>query len=308
MEAVQYYSDLDVCHSYMVKIKWPDGVVTCPKCGAANVGYIASRRMMQCKSQECRKQFSAKVGTIFEDSPLGLDKWFVAVWSITNCKNGVSSCELARALGVTQKTAWFMLHRVRLAMKTKSFARMGGKGSIIESDETFVGGLAKNMHKKRRETVIQGNNRNAKTIVHGLLERGGHVRAAVVPDTGKLTLMGRIRQNVAPGTEIHTDELMAYRQMADEYTHKMIDHAIAYVDGKVHTNSMENFWSTLKRALKGTYIHTSPEHLFRYLDEQVLRFNERKGTDATRFAAVMPNVVGRRIMYTELIGTTPDLS
>ena len=170
LEAVRHYSDLDVCHSYMMKIKWPDGVVTCPKCGAANVGYIASRRMMQCKSQECRKQFSVKVGTIFEDSPLGLDKWFVAVWCITNAKNGISSCELARAIKITQKSAWHMLHRIRHAMHVGSFDKLTGE---VESDETFVGGKSRNMHLSRRREAIKGTGGAGKSIVHGVLQRGG---------------------------------------------------------------------------------------------------------------------------------------
>src|SRR6185312_6508805 len=144
MEAVTYFADPNRCHEYMKSIKWPDGRISCPQCGGLEVGEIKSRRMFQCKAKGCRKQFSVKVGTIFEDSPLPLQKWFVAVWSITNAKNGISSCELGRAIGVTQKSAWFMLHRIRLAMKTGTFARIKGE---IEADETFVGGLSKNMHK-----------------------------------------------------------------------------------------------------------------------------------------------------------------
>ena len=179
IEAVRVYSDLDVCHQQMVAIRWPTGQVTCPKCGGEHVGEIKSRRMFQCKAKECRKQFSAKVGTIFEDSPLGLDKWFVAVWSIANAKNGISSHELARALEVTQKTAWHMLHRIRLAMQTKSFHKITGEA---ESDETMIGGLAGNMHSKRRKEKIRGTGASGKTIVQGVLERGGKVRCAVVPN------------------------------------------------------------------------------------------------------------------------------
>ena len=307
LEAVRYYSDLDVCFSYMVKIKWPDGVVTCPKCGAANVGYIASRRMMQCKSQDCRKQFSAKVGTIFEDSPLGLDKWFVAVWCITNAKNGISSCELARRLKVTQKSAWFMLHRIRLAMKTKTFTKMGGNGSPVEADETFVGGLAKFMHKADRERKITGSGQTGKTVVMGLLERhrgkkASTVRAMVLDrQPSHADIREVIHKHVEPGSKLFTDDHGAYRGLSDAYVHQVIDHADKYVQGQIHTNGIENFWSVLKRGLKGTYIRPTPKHLFRYLDEQILRFNERKGTDADRFATVMPHVIGKRIMYKELI-------
>jgi transposase-like protein len=152
----------------MRQVKWPDGAIVCPKCQSENVGEVASRNILQCKA--CRKQFSYKTGTLFEDSPLGLDKWFVAVWAIANCKNGISSHELGRALGVTQKTAWFMLHRIREAMKTGSFRKMQGE---VESDETFIGGLAKNMHTAKRERKITGRGATGKAIVHGLLERGG---------------------------------------------------------------------------------------------------------------------------------------
>lgn len=292
----------------MVKIKWPNGVATCPECGAANVGYIASRRMMQCKSQDCRKQFSAKVGTIFEDSPLGLDKWFVAVWCITNAKNGISSCELARALKITQKSAWFMLHRIRLAMKTKTFAKMGGNGSPVEADETFVGGLAKFMHKLERERKITGSGQIGKAVVMGLLERhsgkkASTVRAMVLDrQPSHADIREVIHKHVEPGSKLFTDDHGAYRGLSDAYVHQVIDHADNYVQGQIHTNGIENFWSVLKRALKGTYIRPTPKHLFRYLDEQILRFNERKGTDASRFHVVMPNVVGRRIMYKQLIG------
>jgi transposase-like protein len=257
--------------------------------------------MFQCKAKECRKQFSAKVGTIFEDSPLGLDKWFVAVWSITNAKNGISSCELARALGVTQKTAWFMLHRVRLAMKTRSFNKIGGKGGVVEADETYIGGLKQNMHDAKR-FALKGTGSKGKSIVVGLLDRTTRkVRAKVIEGTAnRPTLHAVIHKHIEPGTQLCTDALSAYRGLDEQYIHSVIDHAVAYAEDHVHTNGLENFWSILKRALKGTYIHTSPEHLFRYLDEQILRFNERKGNDAQRFNHVMQFVPGRRITYREL--------
>src|SRR4051794_18292974 len=196
LDSVRYFSDLDVCHAYATRIKWPDGKITCPKCGGEHVGEIKSRRMFQCKNKDCRKQFSTKVGTIFEDSPLGLDKWFAAVWCIANAKNGISSCELARAIGVTQKSAWHMLHRIRLAMKTKSFRKIIGE---IESDESFIGGKSKNMHKDVRRRKIPGPGGAGKAVVHGLLERGGHLRACVVPDVTANTLHAKIHENVEKG-------------------------------------------------------------------------------------------------------------
>jgi transposase-like protein len=315
IEAVRYFSDLDLCHSYMVGVKWPDGKITCPECGADNIGTIKARPAgigsdgkkkrarqptLQCKNVECRKQFSAKVGTIFEDSPLGLDKWFVAVWCITNAKNGISSCEVARAIGVTQKTAWFLLHRIRLAMQTGSFEKFKGE---IESDETFIGGKAKFMHAAKREERIQGRGTVGKTIAQGILQRGGKVRVSVVPDQKKETLQRNVRRNVMPGAHVFTDTLRSYEGLSVQYVHGMVDHSAGqYVDGKIHTNGMENFWSLTKRCLKGTYVAVAPWHLFRYLDEESMRFNERWGNDAERFVTVLSRIAGRRLTYKALIG------
>jgi transposase-like protein len=294
IEAVRYFSDLDICHTYMAKIKWPNGI-SCPHCESKKIGVITSRKMLQCK--ECRKQFSYKVGTIFEDSPLGLDKWFVAVWSIANCKNGISSHELGRALGVTQKTAWFMLHRIREAMRTGTFTKLRGE---VESDETFVGGEARNMHAKKREKKIEGRGSVGKAIVHGILERGGPVRACVVANTESNTLLPLIRQNVEYGANVYTDANPSYNMLAMTHWHQFIDHATQYVNGRVHTNGMENFWSLLKRAIKGTYISVGEFHLSRYLDEQVFRFNNRKTGDGIRFWTVLQSVVGKRLTYRQL--------
>jgi len=301
IEAVRHFSDLDTCHEYMVNVKWPDGKVVCPKCGSDHIGEVKSRRLFQCKAKECRKQFSAKVGTIFEDSPLGLDKWFVAVWCIANAKNGISSHELARAIKVTQKSAWHMLHRIRLAMKTGTFSKIKGE---IESDETFVGGKAKNMHKTVRKLKIRGAGPTGKAVVHGLLERnagGSRVNAEVVPNNKRGTLQGRVRQHVEPGEVVYTDACKSYQGLEAEYVHGIIDHAQEYVRGRVHTNGLENFWSLLKRAIKGSYVAVAPFHLQRYVTEEVFRFNARKGNDATRFAAAMIGTVGQRLMYKTLI-------
>lgn len=301
LEAVRYFSNLDACDELMLTVKWPDGKVVCPKCGGDKIGTIASRRMLQCKAPECRKQFSMKVGTIFEESPLGLDKWFVAVWCIANAKNGISSCEVARALGVTQKTAWFMLHRIRAAMKTKSFEKMDGE---VESDETFIGGKAANMHKAKRERVIQGRGSVGKAIVHGLLERSeegfSQVRASVVPSTEASALLPEVARNVVSGSNVYTDAHQSYSGLSPRFLHQWIDHAVTYVAGKVHTNGLENFWTLLKRALKGSYVHVAPFHLERYLDEEVFRFNERAGSDWSRFWTTLKGVLGRRLTYREL--------
>jgi len=297
IEAVRYFSDLDACNAYMVDIRWPDGKITCPKCGCDRVGKIETRKMLKCKNPECRKQSSYKVGTIFEDSPIGLDKWFVAVWCITNAKNGISSYELAKAIGVTQKSAWHMLHRIRLAMQTGSFSKLSG---TIEADETFVGGRAKNMHKASRKNKIKGRGAVGKAIVQGVMERGGAVIAGVVSDAKRRTLQPNVRNAVEPGAAVYTDALKPYEGLEDAYLHETVDHAREYVRGDVHTNSMENFWSLLKRCIHGTYIAVQPWQLFRYVDEQVFRFNERHKTDGERFAEVMSRAVGRRLTYSAL--------
>ncbi len=298
MEVMRYFSDLDVATEYVARLRWPEGPV-CPKCGVLdeNHYYLKSRRAWKCR--ECKKQFSVKVGTIFEDSPIGLDKWLAAIWMIANCKNGVSSYEIHRAIGVTQKTAWFMMHRIRLAMQTGTFEKLSGE---VEADETFIGGKARNMHADKRKEKIAGRGMSGKVAVMGLLERHGKVRTKIVPDTKSGTLQVEVRENVKPGSEVHTDALRSYRGLNPEYVHNVVDHAERYVDGHVHTNGLENFWSLLKRGIKGTYVSVEPYHLFRYLDEQAFRFNEREGKDADRFGRALGSVAGKRLTYSELIG------
>lgn len=303
VEAVRHFADGAACAEYMRTIKWPDGKIVCPHCGADNIGRIETRNKYKCRT--CKKQFSDKTDTIFEDSPLPLSSWFVAVWQIANCKNGVSSLELSRALGVTQKTAWFMLHRIRLAMHSGSFRKMR---DTVESDETFVGGRAANMHAKKRERTILGRGPVGKAIVHGLLERGdkgsdklSQVRASVVPNTEAETLMPIIAGNVDPHAVVCTDAASSYAGLGSRFVHQFIDHATAYVRDKVvHTNGIENFWSLLKRMLRGTYVAVAPFHLFRYLDEESWRFNERGTNDGGRFNRIMQGVTGKRITYREL--------
>lgn len=297
LEAVRYFSDPDVCHEYMIRVRWTNRRPHCPKCESENIGEIKSRRMFQCKNKDCRKQFSTKVGTIFEDSALGLDKWFVAIWCIANAKNGISSCELARSIGITQKSAWHMLHRIRLAMKTKSFRKISGE---IESDETFIGGKARNMHKSKKGWM--GGGIAGKAVVHGLLERGGELRCTVTPDAKAKTLKTLVRTNVEPQSALYTDECASYRGLGAEYVHATVNHIVEYVRGSVHTNGLENFWSLLKRSLSGTYVAVEPQHLQRYVDEQVFRFSKRKGNDATRFLETMLSISGKRLTFAELTG------
>lgn len=297
LEAVRYFADEALCQEYMRRIKWPDGKVTCPKCGGESTSPVKNRPLIQCNNRECKRQFSYKTGTIFEGSPLPLGHWFVAIWSIANCKNGISSHELARALGVTQKTAWFMLHRIRLAMQSGTFRKLEGE---VESDETFVGGKAKNMHKSKREKRITGRGAVGKAIVQGILQRGGEVRTMVVRDTEGETLRGNVMRNVDRRATVYTDAHTSYDGLSRSFLHLTVDHITEYVRGRVHTNGMENFWSLFKRALKGTYTHVAPWHLHRYAAEQTFRFNQRLSGDAGRFCNLLGRVLGKRLTYRQL--------
>jgi transposase-like protein len=302
IEAIRYFADPDIALCRMVELRWPQGV-HCPTCGRTDVRFIATRRMWECKEKHPRRQFSAKVGTIFEDSPIDLGKWFAALWMVANCKNGISSYEMHRALGVTQKTAWFMDHRIRLAMKAGSFLKMSGE---VEADETFIGGLARNMHKHKR-SEIKGTGGSGKAAVLGIVERTSdkrksRIKTVHVPNVRRKTLAPEVRGAVEPGSHLYTDALKSYLGLSDTYDHQTIDHAIEFVRGNIHTNNVENFWSLLKRTLKGTYVSVDPIHLDRYLDEQSFRFNEREDTDAGRFRKVLSSVAGKRLTYDELIG------
>jgi transposase-like protein len=299
LEAVKFFSDYENCRKFMMDARWPDGVVKCPICGSDHVTYMENARRWKCYGRHPRAQFTLKVGTVFEDSPIPLEKWLPTLWLIVNCKNGISSYEVGRALGVTQKSAWFMLHRLRLAMQTGSLMKFKGE---VEVDETFIGGKARNMHKDARIRRITGTGGKDKIAVLGILHRGGKVCTTVVKNRRKKTLDAIVRTNVQPGSAVYTDTLPSYNDLHDVYKHEMVDHATEYVRDKVHTNGLENFWSLLKRGLRGTYVSVAPFHLFRYLDEQSFRYNERKEDDFTRFCAVLAQVLNRRLTYSQLIG------
>ena len=299
LAAIRYFSDADVCLDFMVSLRWPDGKVKCPTCGSDQVTFMASRRLWQCKAQHPKRQFSVKVGTIFEDSPIGLDKWFAVIWMLANDKNGISSYEVARSVGVTQKTAWFMLDRIRLAMQTGTFNKLSG---TVEVDETFIGGKSRFMHKDKRRSKIKGTGSMGKVAVMGLLERHGEFQYRIIPGLRKSTMAGTVRAAVEPGSNVYTDAFKSYNPLAQDYVHKVIDHAEKYAEDQVHTNGLENFWSLLKRAINGTYVSIEPFHLFRYLDEQAFRFNNREMNDGQRFAKVARSVFGKRLTYSELTG------
>jgi transposase-like protein len=306
-DAIKYFANDDRALDFMKGIRWPDGVVKCPRCGSAKVSFLATRRIWKCKATHEKQQFSVKVGTILEDSPITLDKWLCAFWLIANCKNGISSYELARDLGVTQKTGWFMLHRIRLAMQDGSIEQLSGR---VEADETFIGGKARNMHAEKRRRH-EGRGSVGKVAVMGLLERNSpekhsRVKLRVVRNVRRSQLQKEIKSKVEKGSEVYTDALASYTGLEKEYVHKVIDHAECYAKGHVHTNGLENFWSLLKRGIKGTYVSVEPFHLFRYLDEQAFRFNERKDNDAGRFVKLARGIIGKGLRYMKLTGKTGD--
>jgi len=299
-QAIVFFADPENCRQFMVELRWPDGKVLCPRCGSANVDYLPNARVFKCYEKHPRQKFSLKVGTIFEDSPIGLEKWLPAMWLLVNCKNGISSWEIHRALGVTQKTAWFMLQRLRLALQDNDGLMLGGE---VEVDETFIGGKARNMHAAKRRAKITGTGGKDKEIVFGMVERGGKVRASHVGTRSKKELQPEIRDNIEAGAAIFSDELKSYDGLDAEYQHEVINHAVEYVRGNVHTNTMENFWSLLKRGLHGTYISVEPFHLFRYIDEQAFRYNNRRDmNDGDRFVTAMAQITGKRLTYKELTG------
>jgi transposase-like protein len=303
-EAIQYFSDPEKCLGYVVSRRWPNGV-TCPTCGSQKVTFLAKQQRWQCRTKHTKRQFSVKVGTIFEDSALGLDKWLAAMWLLVNCKNGISSYEVARDLGITQKSAWHMVHRIRLAVQAGSIQKLSGE---VEADETFIGGKARNMHIEKRRRRITGRGGKDKTVVLGILERGGEVRTAVVPNRKKAILQKEVKQQVRAGSALYTDELLSYDGLASEYAHQVINYAVAYVDGKIHTNGMENFWSLLKRGINGTYVSVEPFHLFRYLDEQAYRFNNRRLNDGQRFSMAVSGILGKRVTFKQLTGKAATAS
>jgi len=300
-DAMLHFSVPENAIAYMVRLRWPDGAITCPSCGSDDVTWMPTRSLFQCKARHTKRQFSVKVGTIFEDSALPLGKWLIVAWMLGNCRNGISSYEVARTIGITQKSAWFMLHRLREAAKDDSPSEM--LYGEVECDETYIGGKAQYMHDKKRKKAIKSGGVHDKTPVMGILERGGTVRAMVVKNHRRPQLHAEIRKHVEPGSVLYTDDLHSYRGLPD-YFHYYIDHANQFVDGRIHTNSLENFWSLLKRSIKGTYIQVSPWHLQSYVAEQVHRFNTRKAlryTEEKRFSMLLDGTTGKRLTYKDLI-------
>ncbi len=298
-EAIVHFANKDNAFEFVKEFRWPNGPA-CPVCGCNELYFLSTRHLWKCKA--CKKQFSVKVGTIFEDSSIGLDKWLTAIWLIVNAKNGISSYELARAIGVQQRSAWHMNHRIRLALQNGTFEKLEGK---VEADETYIGGKARNMHhsaRVRRGFIASRGGSFGKSAVIGMLERGGKVRAQVIEKADRKTVTKIVMKNVDEDSKLFTDAHSGYDDLGFYYQRHVIEHASEYVRGSVHTNGIENFWSLLKRGLNGTYISVEPFHLFRYIDEQVFRFNLRKEDDSTRFEKAVSQIVGKKLTYAALTG------
>jgi transposase-like protein len=306
-EAIIYFSDFENCKNFVVNhLRWTDGVVKCPRCSSEKVFWIDKERVWKCYGKHDHAKFSMKTGTVMEDSAIPVDKWLTALWLIVNCKNGISSCEMARDLGITQKSAWFLDHRIRMAVHGGSFEKLSGH---VEADETFIGGKARNMHVAQRQRRITGTGTKDKTPVMGILERGkdgkSRIRTSVIPNRKKSAVQGEVRKHVEAGSALYTDFLLSYEGLAGEYAHRVVDHAVEYVRDKVvHTNGLENYWSLLKRTIAGTYVSVEPFHLFRYLDEQAYRFNNRgkEMNDWERFKLAASQMVGKRLTWNEATG------
>ena len=317
-DAIVYFSDPGRCHKYLVASRWPDGVV-CPRCGSRDVLFLEKYNRWHCRAKHDATQFTLKTGTVMEDSPIRLEKWLPAFWLLANCKNGISSYELHRALGITQKSAWFMLQRIRLAMETQVRGKFGGPESApCEVDETFVGGKVRNMHRSKIRERFHGKSVmgfNNKAIVMGIRDRETRqVRAKVIPDVNRETLQNEILENIEKKSKVYTDQSQGYYNLARrDFVHDTVNHMEEYVRGQVHTQGIENFWSLLKRGLKGTYVAVEPFHLDRYVTEQVFRYNNRATrnnplTDADRFALAVSQISGKRLTYAELTGKVGETS
>jgi transposase-like protein len=314
--AIQFFSDYENCRQFMVTVRWLDGVVRCPRCNSEKITYLEKARLYRCYGDHPKQKFSLKVGTVFEDSPIPLEKWLPAVWLLVSCKNGISSYELAKAIGVTQKSAWFMLHRIRTAVRDgKGFGgmtKLGGPESEVEVDETFVDGRKRNMHKARALRYEQKGGAQGKAIIQGILDRTAKkVRAEIVPNTQRDTLQTQVLTNVRYGTKVYTDDAVAYDKLHSRFVHEVVNKTVSYVRGRVHVNGIENFWSLLKRGLNGTYVSVEPFHLFRYVDEQIFRFNNRATksnplTDADRFHLAISQIAGKRLTFAEVTGKVQE--
>jgi len=299
MSLMAYFKDEQICKDYLETIRWNGSI----KCAYKDCGCTKVYKCAGCyKCSECERIFSVRVGTIFEDSKIPLQKWFAAIYLITSHKKGISSLQLHRDLGITQKTAWFLLHRVRttlgLNIGTEKFT------GTCEADETFIGGKNKNRHAHKKVENSQGRSFKDKSPVAGVIERGGELRAKQVPDTKGFNLKSFIVKNIVFGSEINTDEWWGYNGLAAAFKHNVVKHNEGqYVSGDTHTNTLEGFWSLLKRGVVGIYHSMSNKHLQKYIDEFVFRYNTRNHSEANRFDLMLNNIA-THITYEQLINST----
>lgn len=303
LDAMRHF-DPETARRYVESIKWPEGPV-CPKCGSQNVGDIKSRNgMQQCREKTCRCQFSLTKGTIMEGTHLRLDQWIAAVWMIVNCRNGISSCEIARTIGCKQQSAWHLLHRVRhLLAQESDGTKMGSKFGVVEADTTFVGGSLEHISPWRKDARGLTDAYDNKSAVHAIKDRkSGKIRAHTIPSESPNHVEKLIYDNVAEWSILYTDKSRAYDVFSHRrYQHRTVNHrAGEYVRGKAHVNGLENFFNCLRRGLKGTYIRATADHLQAYVDEQVWRFNYREFSDWNRFDTAMHLIVGKRLTYKAL--------
>lgn len=296
-QMIEKFSDENVCRTYLENMRWT-GVPTCPKCNCKESYKLGDGKTYKCKNKECYKKYTVTVGTVFENTNIPLSTWFAAVYLSASHKKGISSLQLSRDLGITQKTAWFMLHRIRKAFTTNAPFMLQ---DVVEADETFVGGKNKNRHANKKVEQSQGRSYKDKTPVLGLLQRGGGVKTFVVPNTKAETLKPIIQEMVKEGSILISDEWDSYNSISDEYNHVVVNHSQGeYVRGAFDTNSIEGFWSLLRRGIYGIYHQVSRKHLHRYCEEFSYRYNSRKMLDADRFALSLIKIDGR-LKYADLI-------
>lgn len=293
-QLLDYFTTEEICEQHLAVIRW-NGTPTCPYCESERVNSLKGTTNRY-KCYGCRKQFGVKVGTIFHDSKISLRKWFVAIYLVTAHKKGISSCQLARDLKISQKSAWFVLQRIRETynVKAEKFT------NTVEIDETYIGGKEKNRHANKRSAGTQGG--SGKTPVLGILERDGKVYAIPVKNRQARTIVPIMVDTVEAGTTVYTDEFKGYVSLQKNYAHDFVCHsANQYVSGIVHTNGIENFWSLLKRGLDGIYHQVSDQHLHRYVNEFTFRFNNRNLSEGSKFDVALANGTNKRLDYKTLI-------
>lgn len=289
VQLLEVFPNEQACIKHLRSIRWRDGAY-CPYCGSTKVYDFKDGKTHKCG--DCRQRFSIKVGTIFEDSKISLRRWFIAIYLITSHSKGISSVQLAKDLGVTQKTAWFMLHRLRHAAKTKSFN--GPLKNEVEVDETYIGGKEKNKHASKRTPGTQGRNTQTKTPVLGMVERGGKLRLMQIRDIKGENIRKHVLEHVAIGSKVFTDEFRSYLGLGSFYNHNTVSHGQGeYVNGNAHTNTIEGFFALLKRGIIGIYHFITDKHLDRYLDEFAFRYNLRMEQNGTGFKALLGQCEGR---------------